>query len=102
MAAFSVTLPSGEIWTPKFVSSLNQDTCIGCARCVKVCANDVLQLAGVTEDGDIVVVDPDNEDDDEEYERKVMTISRQVNCVGCQACSKVCPKKCYTHAPVEV
>ena len=102
MAAFSVTLPSGEIWTPKFVSSLNQDTCIGCARCVKVCANDVLQLAGVTEDGDIVVVDPDNEDDDEEYERKVMTISRQVNCVGCQAWSKVCPKKSYTHAPVEV
>lgn len=102
MATFSVTLPSGEIWTPKFVSKLNQDNCIGCARCVKVCANNVLALAGMTEDGDLVVVDPENDDDDDEYERKVMTIGHQANCIGCQACSKVCPKKCYTHESAEV
>jgi formate hydrogenlyase subunit 6/NADH:ubiquinone oxidoreductase subunit I len=21
-----------------------------------------------------------------------------MNCVGCEACSKICPKDCYTHA----
>ena len=101
MAVFSVTLPSGETWTPKFVTELNQEKCIGCARCVKVCANQVLELAGLTEDGELVLVDPDD-DEDEEYEKKVMTIAHQANCIGCQACSKVCPKKCYTHAPANV
>jgi len=100
MSTYSITLPSGAVWTPKFVANLDQNKCIGCARCVKVCANNVLALAGMTEDGELVRVDPD-EDDDDEYEKKVMTISQQENCIGCQACSKVCPKKCYTHAPAE-
>jgi NAD-dependent dihydropyrimidine dehydrogenase PreA subunit len=30
-----------------------------------------------------------------------MTIAHQENCVGCEACSKVCPKKCYTHEAAE-
>lgn len=56
---------------------------------------------GVTEDGDIISIDPDS-DEDEEYEKKVMTIAHKENCVGCEACSKVCPKKCYTHAAAEL
>lgn len=102
MAKFSITLPSGQVWTPQFVTKLNQDNCIGCARCVKVCGSSVLELAGVTEDGELILVDPDNDDDDEEFERKVMTIAHSENCIGCQACSKVCPKKCYSHAAAEV
>ena len=102
MSVFSITLPSGEVWVPKFVAELDQNKCIGCARCVKVCANNVLALAGMTEDGELVRVDPDDEEDDEEYEKKVMTIAQQANCIGCQACSKVCPKKCYSHAPAQV
>lgn len=101
MSVFSITLPSGEVWVPKFVAELDQNKCIGCARCVKVCANNVLALAGMTEDGELVRVDPDDEDD-EEYEKKVMTIAEQGSCIGCQACSKVCPKKCYTHAPAQI
>jgi len=31
-----------------------------------------------------------------------MTIAHKENCVGCEACSKVCPKKCYTHEAVQV
>ncbi len=101
MADFSVTLPSGEIWVPQFVADLNQEKCIGCARCVRVCAREVLELVGVNEDGDVIHIDPDG-DDDEEYEKKVMTIANKENCVGCKACSKVCPKKCYTHEAVQV
>ena len=41
-----------------------------------------------------------DEDDDEEYEKKVMTIAHQELCIGCTACAKICPKKCYTHAAV--
>lgn len=101
MSTFTVTLPSGAIWTPHFVADINQEKCIGCARCVRVCANAVLALAGVTEDGELIAMDPDD-DEDEEYEKKVMTIANKANCIGCQACSKVCPKKCYTHAPAEI
>lgn len=102
MAIYSITLPSGQVFTPQFVSDIDQDKCIGCARCVKVCANNVLALAGMNEDGELLLVDPENEDDDDEYEKKVMTIATGANCIGCQACSKVCPKKCYTHAPAEI
>ena len=100
MATFSVTLPSGEIWTPKFVAELNQEKCIGCGRCFKVCSRDVLQLVGVDADGKIIAIAADEDDDDEEYEKKVMTIAHQENCIGCEACSKICPKKCYTHSPM--
>jgi len=31
-----------------------------------------------------------------------MTIAHKENCVGCEACSKVCPKKCYTHEAAQV
>ncbi len=104
MGSFSVTLPSGEIWTPNFVAELDQGKCIGCGRCYKVCSRDVLQLVGIDEDGEIVALagGEDDDDDDEEYEKKVMTIAHQENCIGCMACSKICPKKCYTHSPLAV
>lgn len=99
MAAISITMPDGRTWTPKFVKEINQEKCIGCGRCFKVCGRDVLQLVGIDEDGELVPMEADD-DDDEEYEKKVMTIANQTNCVGCEACSKICPKKCYSHAPM--
>lgn len=94
---FTVTLPSGVEWTPRFVQSIDQEKCIGCGRCFKVCSRQVMELRGVDEDGEFVCLDPDDDDDDE-YEKKVMTLAQPGNCIGCQACSMVCPKKCYTHA----
>ena len=61
---------------------------------------DVLRLKGVNEDGEYIAVSPDDDDDDE-YEKKVMTIANPMNCVGCEACARICPKKCYTHSPME-
>lgn len=99
MSSFSVTLPSGEVWIPKFVQHINEETCIGCGRCFKVCPRGVLEMVGLNEDGERVGVNLDD-DEDEEYEKKVMTIAHQALCIGCTACSKICPKKCYTHAPM--
>lgn len=98
---FSVTLPSGQIWTPTFVAKLDDEKCIGCGRCFKVCSRGVLELVGLTEDGERVPVDLDD-DDDEEYEKKVMTIAHQELCIGCTSCSKICPKKCYSHSALPV
>jgi len=99
MADITITMPDGRTWTPRFVQEISQEKCIGCGRCFKVCGRDVLQLVGVNDEGEYVVVEADS-DDDEEYEKKVMTIANQMNCVGCEACAKICPKKCYTHTPM--
>lgn len=95
---FSVKLPSGETWTPAFVSTLDEEKCIGCGRCFKVCPRGVLELVGLDEEGRHVAL----EDEDDEYEKKVMTIVHRELCIGCTACSKICPKKCYTHAVAQV
>ena len=104
MSTFSITLPSGESWTPTFVQSINEAKCIGCGRCFKVCPRGVLELVGLDADGQRVGIsgDADEDDDDEEYEKKVMTIAHQELCIGCTACSKICPKKCYSHAAASV
>ena len=84
----------GRAWHPSYLLDINPETCIGCGRCFKVCGNAVMTLKGITEDGDLV----DLEDDDE-IERKVMTVSEPGACIGCSACSRVCPKNCQIHGP---
>jgi len=99
MSEFTVTLPSGKVWSPQFVEYINQESCIGCGRCFKVCGREVLEMVGINEDGDIVKL---SEDEDDEYDKKVMSIANRDNCVGCEACAKICPKKCYTHDAVDL
>ncbi len=50
MSVVTVTLPDGRSWTPRFVQVINQEKCIGCGRCFRVCGRDVLQLVGVGEE----------------------------------------------------
>jgi len=102
MSTFSITMPSGETWEPKFVQKINEATCIGCGRCFKVCPRGVLELVGLDDQGQRVAIASSDDDDEEEYEKKVMTIAHQELCIGCTACSKICPKKCYTHAAASV
>ena len=99
---FQVTLPSGAQWTPTFVASLDEAKCIGCGRCFRVCPRGVLELVGLDEDGQRIHLAGDDDDEDDEYEKKVMTIAHQELCIGCTACAKICPKKCYTHAAAPV
>jgi Nif-specific ferredoxin III len=102
MSIVTITMPDGRSWTPRFVQEINQEKCIGCGRCFRVCGREVLQLAGVNDEGELIPFANglDDEDSDAEYEKKIMTIANQKNCVGCEACAKICPKQCYTHAPM--
>jgi Nif-specific ferredoxin III len=86
----------GKPWEPTYLTAINGDTCIGCGRCHKVCSRDVMHLMGVNEDGDLVTCDPDD-DDEEEFVRRVMVLDSPGNCIGCSACARVCPKNCQTH-----
>lgn len=83
---------NGSVWEPSYLLDIHQDTCIGCGRCFKVCGRSVLSLRGITEDGEIISLD-----EDEEIERKIMTVTDPGACIGCAACSRVCPKNCQTH-----
>ena len=95
MSHFTVTLPSGVAWTPQFIAAINQDKCIGCGRCFKTCAREVLQLMAVGDDGEMFAI----EDEDEEYEKKVMHIAQPENCVGCESCNNNCARRCISYAP---
>ena len=81
----------GSPWTPKYIEAINHVTCIGCGRCFKVCDRGVLELKGITEEGEIV-----DSDDDDAF-RQVMSIGQGGACVGCNACALVCGKNAQTH-----
>ena len=88
----------GTVWTPAYVTDLNPRTCIGCGRCFKVCPRDVFDLV----DRDEVLTADEFDDgygdiDDDDDNTQVMTLKNPDDCIGCEACSKVCPKSCFTH-----
>lgn len=86
----------GAKWVPQYILSIDPEDCIGCGRCFKVCPQAVLDLKGVTDDGELV----DAFDEDAEIVRKVMTIKAEADCIGCSACAKVCGANCQTHGPL--
>ncbi|WP_024520693.1 ferredoxin III, nif-specific [Bradyrhizobium sp. Tv2a-2] len=86
----------GRDWTPNFLTSIDAEKCIGCGRCFKVCGRDVMTLKGINEDGDLIDLD---EDEDDEIEKKIMVMNDQGACMGCGACARVCPTNCQTHMP---
>jgi Nif-specific ferredoxin III len=83
----------GAAWEPQFITEINQETCIGCGRCYKVCPRNVF---------DLVERDYAEDDDDDDFSDEptmVMAVADALDCIGCQSCSRVCPKNCHTHAP---
>lgn len=80
----------GNDWEPKFAAEINQNNCLGCGRCYKVCGRNVLQL----------IDKPFEEDDDEfgdDMGNKVMSIANRDDCIGCGACARACVKNCYRY-----
>lgn len=88
----------GTAWTPAFVKNINQARCIGCGRCFKVCPRNVFDLVDRADTLDADDID-DYEDLDEDN-AQVMSIANGLDCIGCEACSRVCPKNCFTHEPL--
>lgn len=81
----------GTPWEPQYVTGINQQLCIGCGRCYKVCARDVF---------DLVERECDDDDDHDDDVVMVMALKAEgADCIGCQACSRVCPKECHQHTP---
>jgi len=68
-------------WTPKFVKSIDDELCIGCGRCFKICAHDVLAPKEV---------------DEEESAKMFITVANAENCIGCEACGRTCKKEAFT------
>jgi len=89
----------GTEWTPSFISALNQSKCIGCGRCYKVCPRDVFEL--VERVGDEDDLDDDYDDDFDDDNSMVMSLQNAMDCIGCESCSRVCPKQCLSHDPAE-
>ena len=83
---------SGQEWDPEFVTELNQETCIGCGRCYKVCPRNVFDLIEREIDED-----DDSWDDYDDDVVMVMTLADEGDCIGCSSCSRVCPKNCLSH-----
>jgi Nif-specific ferredoxin III len=91
----------GTSWVAQFVTALDEGKCIGCGRCFKVCPRDVLTI--VQRGLDDVDLDDDDDDDDDDHDdgdNAFMTLSNPMDCIGCEACSRVCPKACFTHSPL--
>lgn len=101
MGAFKTR--DGSEYTPLYLTDINGATCIGCGRCFKVCPQGVMTLYGVDEEGQVLgVVTEDDEDDfDGELNRKIMKVEHPGACIGCNACARVCPKNCQTHVPAD-
>ncbi|MEW8498884.1 MAG: ferredoxin III, nif-specific [Candidatus Thiodiazotropha taylori] len=99
----------GEEYTPAFVMEINQQNCIGCGRCFKVCPRDVFDLIdredveGLLDDDDDY--DDDYGDDDDGFSddtAMVMSLKNSMDCIGCGSCARICTKKCFTHQPQNV
>lgn len=86
----------GRAWQPDFLIAIDPETCIGCGRCFKVCGRDVMTLKGLDEDGNLVALTEDSEDD---VEKRIMAMADAGACIGCGACARVCPTSCQTHSP---
>lgn len=97
----------GAEYTPAFVMDINQASCIGCGRCFKVCPRDVFDLVDRDEIEGLEAAADDYEDDDygddddgfSDDTAMVMSLKNALDCIGCGACARICPKKCFTHEP---
>ncbi|MCK1721567.1 MULTISPECIES: ferredoxin III, nif-specific [unclassified Bradyrhizobium] len=85
----------GRNWRPDYLVSIDPKKCIGCGRCYKICGREVMTLKGLSEGGEIIDLD----EDDDEVEKKVMVLKDEGACIGCSACARVCPTNCQTHTP---
>ena len=84
--AFITGLTRGKReWTPRFVRSIDAELCIGCGRCIKICAHGVLAPA---------------EGDEEESAKMFAAVENADDCIGCEACGRTCKKGAFAFEPL--
>ena len=72
-------------WTPQFVKAVDENKCIGCGRCMKICAHGVLAPKEV---------------DEEESAKMFASVKNPEDCIGCEACGRTCTKKAFSFEPI--
>ena len=70
----------GQEWIPRFVDRIDQAKCLGCGRCYKACGRTVFELVEFVDEDDMV--------------SQRMSVANADDCIGCQACLRVCIKQC--------
>ncbi|MEZ5583720.1 MAG: ferredoxin III, nif-specific [Candidatus Competibacteraceae bacterium] len=84
----------GTRWIPQYATELDEEKCIGCGRCYKVCPRDVLTIVqrAMDDSADFDDDDDDDFDDDEDdSDNSCMTLSNPMDCIGCEAHSQSAP-----------
>ncbi|MDJ0570992.1 MAG: ferredoxin [Pleurocapsa sp. MO_192.B19] len=78
-------LTQGEsIWKPQFIEEINQDLCLDCDRFYEVGGYNALRSQPMNQDNNNI-------------EPQVMTITNPKQCIDCQACTSSYTEKYYTH-----
>ncbi len=72
-------------WTPKFIKAIDAEKCIGCGRCMKICAHDVIAPKEVDED---------------DSAKMFASVTNADNCIGCEACGRTCKKSAFSFEPM--
>ncbi len=87
MAYYTGKTLDGNDWTPTFIVAIDDEKCLGCGRCYKVCSRKVFDFEEI---------------DEEDSARMFMVVARPGNCIGCAACGVTCPKKAFSFKPLEI
>jgi Nif-specific ferredoxin III len=72
-------------YTPRFVKAVDDEKCIGCGRCMKICAHGVLAPKEV---------------DEEDSAKMFASVTNPDDCIGCEACGRTCKKGAFSFEPV--
>jgi Nif-specific ferredoxin III len=75
-----------KVWTPRFVLGVDEGKCIGCGRCIKICAHGVLAPVEVV--------------DEYESTKVCAAVENADNCIGCEACGRTCKKAAFSFEPL--
>lgn len=72
-------------WTPKYIKAINAEKCIGCGRCMKICAHGVIAPKEVDED---------------DSAKMFASVTNPDDCIGCEACGRTCKKSAFSFEPL--
>lgn len=79
---------SGKHWVPAYVEYIEENRCIGCGLCVKVCVGNCYEMKAVPERKVTVAI---NGKQKTLTVKKIAVVVNPDNCMGDCHCHKICP-----------